>query len=55
VNKVHILAGVSGGVQVDPWKYVAPSALKADASGKLKTELGSANPGTRPSDVWWWD
>jgi hypothetical protein len=55
VNKIHILAGVSGGVQVDPWKYVAPGAVKADTSGKLKTELGSARPGSRPSGAWWWD
>ncbi len=55
VNKIHILAGVSGGVQVDPWKYVAPGAVKADASSKLKTALGSARPGSRLSDVWWWD
>lgn len=55
VGDQHIVAGVSGGVHADPWKYVAPGAVKTDATGKLKRELGSARPGNRPRDVWWWD
>ncbi len=55
VNKVHILAGVSGGVHADPWKFVATRAVKADDSGKLKTSRSSARPGTLPVERWWWD
>jgi hypothetical protein len=55
VNRVHILAGVSGGVEANPWKYVAPESLKADNTGKLRTQLESSNPGELPRDSWWWD
>ena len=55
INRKYILAGVSGGVQVDPWKEAKPETLQADPSGKLKVDLGSSAPGSRPADQWWWD
>ncbi len=54
INRVHVVAGVSGGVRVDPQPLVAGTAVQADAHGTLKERRGAA-PGQMPTDVWWWD
>lgn len=54
VNRVHVVAGVSGGVRIDPGPLVASSAVQADRSGELRERRGAA-PKPMPLDVWWWD
>lgn len=54
VNRVHVVAGVSGGVRIDPGPLVASSAVQADPSGELRRSRGAA-PKPMPVDVWWWD
>ncbi len=55
INGKHILAGVSGGVSANPWKAAEPDAARPDPTGKLKIDLSSSAPGSRPQDNWWWD
>ncbi len=38
INQVHIVAGVSGGVHVDPWHAVTAEATQVD---KSRTTLAS--------------
>lgn len=56
INEKHVLAGVSGGVRVDPWQFVGPDRLRNDDYGKLKSEAAQgAAPLDLPDDAWWWD
>lgn len=55
INRVHIVAGVSGGVTVDPRPLVAPGAIAIDNYGKLQAELVGTVPPELPGEAWWWD
>ncbi len=54
VHRVHVLAGVSGGVRIDPSPLVVEEAVQVDRYGDLRDRRG-APPGELPADVWWWD
>ena len=51
----HIVAGISGGVRVDPWKWVQGSAVKTDTYGDLPAEHIRSAPKQLAPDRWWWD
>ena len=55
INQKHVVAGVSGGVRVDPWSYVQPASMRVDKYGTLKAERGGAVPKELGRDAWWWD
>jgi hypothetical protein len=55
VNRVHIVAGVSGGVRVDPSALVTSSAVRLDEDGRVAARHKAAAPKSLPSDAWWWD
>jgi hypothetical protein len=55
INRKHIVAGVSGGVSVDPNSLVARDAIEIDTYGDLEAEAIGAKRANLPKDVWWWD
>lgn len=55
INRVHIVAAVSGGVSADPSQYVRLAAIKADRNGQLSSELNRSTPAELPRGAWWWD
>lgn len=55
IQQKTILAGVSGGVRVDPWKYVERGAVQTDTYGKLKAGYSASAPKNLARDAWWWD
>lgn len=55
INRVHVIAGVSGGVSVDARPLVKPSAIKLDTYGKVGASQTLSKPKDLPSDAWWWD
>ena len=50
----HIVAGVSGGVSIDPSAMVTHDALESDTYGRLDAERDEVPEGLG-GDVWWWD
>jgi len=54
-KKIHTLAGVSGGVRVDPAPLVTVSAIKTEPYGPLAHKLSDAVPPELPAEAWWWD
>jgi hypothetical protein len=51
INGIHVIAGVSGGVRVDPSGLVASHALRRE-----KSAAPAARPTPPiPAEVWWWD
>jgi uncharacterized protein DUF1598 len=54
INQVHIIAGVSGGVHVDPWTAVSRDRLTVDKN-ELPHEHNYATPPAIDSAAWWWD
>ena len=55
VRKVHVIAGVSGGVKAD-MREVVSKPIDTKDFGYLKSEYGgAAPPQNRDSNVWWWD
>jgi hypothetical protein len=56
INKVNIVAAVSGGVSVEPRSLVQASALQVDRKGELQSERSRNAPAkTIARDAWWWD
>jgi hypothetical protein len=55
INEKHIVAGVSGGVHIDPWPAIDAAALQADRDDRLRTQRGYGQPKEVPPDAWWWD
>jgi len=51
----HIVAGVSGGVSVDPAKFISPAAVKVDTYGVLRATRAESAPEKLPPLTWWWD
>jgi hypothetical protein len=54
-DKIHTIAGVSGGVRVDPAGLVKPQAIEIEGYGPLSTRHGTAEPEELPLGAWWWD
>lgn len=54
-KKIHTLAGVSGGVRVDPSPLVSLEAIKTEPYGPMARELSDAAPRELPAEAWWWD
>ena len=55
INGKTIVAGISGGVSVDPRQLVAAQQIKTDTYGVLKGEHKDSAPRQLPRDSWWWD
>jgi hypothetical protein len=57
VNRTQIVAGVSGGVRVDPSDVAKRNAMETEKDGKMDRQRSVATPAlkTLPGDVWWWD
>ncbi len=55
VNRVHILAAVSGGVTVDCRSLVKSDAIKSDRQGELGSQRARSTPEQTPRANWWWD
>jgi len=54
-NKIHTIAGVSGGVRIDPTPLVARSAIQIDRYGTLAAGHATSAAKDLPPDAWWWD
>jgi hypothetical protein len=55
INRVHIVAGVSGGVDANPRPLVTGDAIRTDRTGQLNSHHHRAEPPTLAADQWWWD
>ena len=57
VNRGHIIAGVSGGVRVDPTDAAKRYAMESDSGGKMTAKRSAAVPTIKnlSGDAWWWD
>ncbi|MCR4415076.1 MAG: DUF1598 domain-containing protein [Thermoguttaceae bacterium] len=55
-GRVHVIAGVSGGVEVQPAALVAPQAIHLESDNRLagRHAYVAPKPEMRP-DAWWWD
>ncbi|HWC88323.1 MAG TPA: DUF1598 domain-containing protein [Pirellulales bacterium] len=54
VNRVHVLAAVSGGVSIDPAPLVSHDAIQLDRQGRLQSAY-RLTPAPPVKDRWWWD
>jgi hypothetical protein len=55
VNQKTIIAGVSGGVRVDPHRLVTQQAVQVDSDPRLSGQRSAVVRPGLPSDAWWWD
>ncbi len=55
IHRTRILAGVSGGVRIDPSELVKRSAIEIDRYGTLIQRQSAAAAKDLPPDAWWWD
>jgi hypothetical protein len=55
INRVHILAGVSGGVSAYPAPLVRHDKIAVDKYGRLSAEHAGGLPRELDRDAWWWD
>lgn len=55
VNKVHVVAVVSGGVTADCSSLVKTGAIQTDRQGTLGSHRDRAKPEQLPRGNWWWD
>ncbi len=55
IHGVHIVAGVSGGVTVNPGTLTAKNAMKIETDGAISAGRNAAVPQPRPVNIWWWD
>ena len=55
VNGKQIVAGISGGVTVEPRKLISASGVKTDTYGLMKAEHAGSAPKNLPLNAWWWD
>jgi hypothetical protein len=52
----HVVAGVSGGVSVQPRKFVAADRIQTDQASRLhERHTSSPQPQGLESSSWWWD
>jgi hypothetical protein len=55
IHGKHVVAGVSGGVRVDPVALAAKQAVKTDDYGLVATDRRASVPKSLPKNAWWWD
>ena len=55
INGKHIIVGVSGGVHVEPWRFVSGQSIATDDYGALKARRTHAQADKLPVEAWWWD
>ena len=57
INGRTILAGVSGGVSVDPGLLLRQRPMRVETYGKLHDRRAAAAPpkAVQGRDAWWWD
>ncbi len=55
MDRVNIVAAVSGGVTVEPSVLVQRDAIKIEDSGPLSTYRTNSKPLELPRKAWWWD
>jgi len=55
VNRVNVVAAVSGGVHVDPRVVVKRDSIQTDGRGQLNSERQRSVPAAVPLRSWWWD
>lgn len=55
VNRVNILAAISGGVTVNCRSMVRPDAVQTDGKGTLASERDRSTPEQVRQTAWWWD
>jgi hypothetical protein len=55
INRVHIVAGVSGGVSVRPADTLKDKPLRVESYPSLANLRGSATPKKSSPERWWWD
>jgi hypothetical protein len=55
INGKHVVAGVSGGVTVDPRKLASREAVEVVKSGEVSEYRQNSAPASLPRHAWWWD
>ena len=55
LNAKHVVAGVSGGVTVDPRKLATPKAVETDTYGLISADRSQNEPRALSRHQWWWD
>jgi hypothetical protein len=55
MSRTKFVAGVSGGVSIQPQEFVKAENVKLDEYGGLKAARGNSAPQDLPAGVWWWD
>ena len=55
INQIHIVAGVSGGVQVNPPAHLKRGIFLEKNSAELQYQHHQAAPQSSSRDDWWWD
>lgn len=55
VNRIHVLAAVSGGVTADCSSLVKDKAIQLDGKGTLGSERDRSKPEQVAHASWWWD
>ena len=55
VNQKTIVAGVSGGVRVDPQRLVTQQAVQVEAGQRLTGQRSAVVRPGLAGDAWWWD
>lgn len=55
IRRDTFIAGVSGGVSVDPAPLVSAGAIRIDQSGRLSRRHDEAKPDKPPLEAWWWE
>ncbi len=54
-GQIHTIAGVSGGVSINPLSLVSPGAIDMDRHGTLNNQRSTAVPKELALEAWWWD
>lgn len=55
IHRVHVVAGVSGGVACNPNDLVRSASLERDRDGRLSYARNHSATPTLPPEAWWWD
>ena len=54
-NQLHTLAGVSGGVRIEPGRLAELRSIETERYGELTSQHNVAKPNNLPREAWWWD
>lgn len=55
INGKQIVAGVSGGVTVEPRKLISASSVRTGTFSSMKYHHDGSAPKNLPRNAWWWD